>query len=68
MTAALPEVVEGFSLLIFPTNWLPSMRLIGPLLNPTAMGSKGISTECMSRRASGKQSIQEVHAFWFMPY
>lgn len=43
VTAALPRVVEGFSLLVFTTNWLPSVRLTGPLLDPTEMESKRTS-------------------------
>lgn len=54
MTAALPGVVGGFSLLVFTTNWLPRVRLTGPLLNLTEMGSKGTSTECIKQKSIRK--------------
>lgn len=63
MTAALPGVVGGFSLHVFTTNWLPSVRLTGPLLDPTEMGSKGTSTECIKQKSIRKAKHSRAARF-----
>lgn len=63
MTAALPEVVGGFSLLVFTTNWLPSVRLTGPLLNLTEIRYKGTSTECIKQKSIRKAKHSRAACF-----
>lgn len=63
MTAALPGVVEGFSLLVFTTDWLPIMRLTGPLLNPTEIRSQGTSTECIKQKSIRKTKHSRAACF-----